>query len=818
MAADSLAKASTPDPLGPGDLWHTPGLTLPPYIQHVAHALVQAGHAKSQAIQIAIGVVRRWAAGGGKVDAGTRAAAVKAVAEFEAARARAKATKTAHETGLILAWDTRDDVLELARYVRTEAGMRRFHKPIGALISGQSGDAHTNLILKHEGRSAMLRRNADGVTERRNSDRKTWRPASATEAKLFDHAVKQNAAQHKAIAGPAPKKGSDYVKAEMKARDTRAKNAAVKAEKQKADDAAKAAESAKKADAAKAAEAKTAADQLQTKPVIRNTGELIGLGPTHAYTVSHGVDARGTDRSENFTRSVEGWQRTVERNGPATNYLNQESNPGRASVAKVIDAVAHDPKALQQVVASELAFIKGQANESRARKALDTALRKHGLSIAPTPRAKTTTSHEGDTVLALAGFNPAAHPQAPAGSPAGGQFVVVGQARDQQAATAQTNKQAQSDYKALLGASRADRLKMLKGMNTARLEALSRYLYSFKSSAPSLVSARIAMAGELARRGLKVTNFGALGGGKPGRKASRKPGKARSRKAPAKPKKPHVNNPNGKIGGATLTPSDVAMLKKAGYTTRPGGGNTYYAPSYVGLTQDGSTPTVTGPAAVKLRALMADHAAATDPAVKKLIRQKMRRVAARHIQSENIGMSQSTPPWSAKAAPSGATQADIEAKVNAYGKVPAGLRDQYRRQTIAAARNAGLVKFIPKAWLSGMGGSPAGIGTGHVGLASPSVSSGDGPAITVNGALSGPSAMRKRKLPTDVPDVAVGQLTKPAHITMAVNAHDRVPAPLRPAYRQKVIAAAHSMGEMDRIPASWMQKGTPPSAKAGKGV
>lgn len=49
------------------------------------------GKSESNAIQMAIGIVKRWARGGGNVDSGTRAAAAKAVAEWEALRAKAHA-------------------------------------------------------------------------------------------------------------------------------------------------------------------------------------------------------------------------------------------------------------------------------------------------------------------------------------------------------------------------------------------------------------------------------------------------------------------------------------------------------------------------------------------------------------------------------------------------------------------------------------------------------------------------------------------------------------------------------------------------------
>lgn len=95
-AADSLAKASTPEPFSTSKTsnWVARGGGLPDYIQHVAHGLVRRGMPESKAISMAIGIVKRWARGGGKVDAGTRAAAAKAVAEWERLKAE-NAAKTA---------------------------------------------------------------------------------------------------------------------------------------------------------------------------------------------------------------------------------------------------------------------------------------------------------------------------------------------------------------------------------------------------------------------------------------------------------------------------------------------------------------------------------------------------------------------------------------------------------------------------------------------------------------------------------------------------------------------------------------------------
>jgi hypothetical protein len=68
---------------------------LPAYIQNVAKGIMKTGKTESQAIQMAIGVMRNWASGRGKVSPEVRAAAAKALAEFEAKRAASHAKSAA---------------------------------------------------------------------------------------------------------------------------------------------------------------------------------------------------------------------------------------------------------------------------------------------------------------------------------------------------------------------------------------------------------------------------------------------------------------------------------------------------------------------------------------------------------------------------------------------------------------------------------------------------------------------------------------------------------------------------------------------------
>lgn len=66
---------------------------LPNYICRIARAIMRGGKSKSQAIAIAVSRVKKWAAGGDDVDADTRAKAAKAVAQWQALKAKNKSKK-----------------------------------------------------------------------------------------------------------------------------------------------------------------------------------------------------------------------------------------------------------------------------------------------------------------------------------------------------------------------------------------------------------------------------------------------------------------------------------------------------------------------------------------------------------------------------------------------------------------------------------------------------------------------------------------------------------------------------------------------------
>lgn len=98
MTAQTPIASTVPEPHGrPGGpgAFGIRGAMFPPYIQHVAGELLKKGASKSRAYQLAIGIVRNWSHGhdghGHRVSADVQAAARKAIAAYDALRARAKA-------------------------------------------------------------------------------------------------------------------------------------------------------------------------------------------------------------------------------------------------------------------------------------------------------------------------------------------------------------------------------------------------------------------------------------------------------------------------------------------------------------------------------------------------------------------------------------------------------------------------------------------------------------------------------------------------------------------------------------------------------
>lgn len=136
-------------PGGPG-AFGMKGAQFPPYIQHVAGELLKKGKTKSQAYRMAIGIVRNWAHGhnrGHAVSPQVQSAAAKAIAQYDALRARAKATPNkGHEHTA-----ARESV-ELAKPNLTDrSGMIALEVPKGTLPQMPGGLSNHHVTLAYLG-------------------------------------------------------------------------------------------------------------------------------------------------------------------------------------------------------------------------------------------------------------------------------------------------------------------------------------------------------------------------------------------------------------------------------------------------------------------------------------------------------------------------------------------------------------------------------------------------------------------------------------------------------------------------------------------
>lgn len=116
-SAETAALSVTHAPIGKGGKnWVTkskPGNTgqLPAYIQNIRNAIIRGGKDESSATAIAVSRVKAWASGRGNVSAEVRAAAAKAVAEWEAMKAKSKTQESALSVAILEAMDEQAEEL-----------------------------------------------------------------------------------------------------------------------------------------------------------------------------------------------------------------------------------------------------------------------------------------------------------------------------------------------------------------------------------------------------------------------------------------------------------------------------------------------------------------------------------------------------------------------------------------------------------------------------------------------------------------------------------------------------------------------------------
>lgn len=113
----------------------------------------------------------------------------------------------------------------------------------------------------------------------------------------------------------------------------------------------------------------------------------------------------------------------------------------------------------------------------------------------------------------------------PAGSSGskGGQFSPGPARNNGSAKSAQQDSAAAHLAQSLMGKTTVQQQSDLKELSNEDLKRLTAYMYSFKSSDPKVVMARVRLANEMAHRGYDVKDWGALGGGTSSNKDKGKP-------------------------------------------------------------------------------------------------------------------------------------------------------------------------------------------------------------------------------------------------------------------------------------------------------
>jgi 2'-5' RNA ligase len=172
-SAETPVLSTVHKPLGTHGLWGDKTAQLPAYIQNIAHALLRDGHDESEAIQLAVGAVRRWAAGGGKVTPEVRAAAAAALAEWEKLKAEHSKTKALDPTGetalkvgpkgYIHGWIFVGvpGIGDVVRHPEHGHGVITEHSDKHVTVAFNNGKTHSFEAHRHEGKSGHFTKRGD---------------------------------------------------------------------------------------------------------------------------------------------------------------------------------------------------------------------------------------------------------------------------------------------------------------------------------------------------------------------------------------------------------------------------------------------------------------------------------------------------------------------------------------------------------------------------------------------------------------------------------------------------------------------------------
>lgn len=173
--------------------------------------------------------------------------------------------------------------------------------------------------------------------------------------------------------------------------------------------------------------------------------------------------------------------------------------------------IARHGEAERRHIAMQQAAAQKKAAAAAKKAARQKAAAQKKAAHAAKKSAKSKGSHKTHSQSA------SAQKRVPKGQTGGGRFAPGAARSGTAGSTGKTYAQLQADpqnramYSSLVGKGSAQQRQYLKGLNNTELQNLTGITYSSRTSNQSVVQARFAVAGELARRGLDRKAYGALG-------------------------------------------------------------------------------------------------------------------------------------------------------------------------------------------------------------------------------------------------------------------------------------------------------------------
>ena len=543
---------------------------LPNYICQVARAIARGGKSLDSAIPIAIGTLKRWAAGGTtgkghKVSAAVQARAAAAIAEWEKKKAAAHASH-----GLLDAeateflhwhhnWIPADAEARAAVKAEKKAAQEKRYAEHKAKTAGKDA-ARAQRYAAHKaatadkdaarGQRLIDHRNAQAV-KKAGSAYATVPIApiegpSALDLETHDFAfrfkhgwIRIGAEGDKPLVSMDAHTGVDGVK---KAADPPPMSATMKmawagqvAKAQRILDTpipadvsptmkmsydAQKAKAQRTLDEAKAAGVTASATEFATPnltnlpkgtPLVHGTAQIARTGDDGTVSYTDGYVYNPKTNQTDLPADPKTGQPMNQADAKALLKSQLADDAAKAAESKA-EATQQKQTAAQQKAAAAAQAKQTAANAAAQKKAATAATaaqKKAATAAKPATAAKSSSTAKPASSGSSSGRT---YNRTPAGQAGGGRFAP-GPARNGAAAQVQADPAAQALYSSILGASAGARPGAVGKLSDGDLKKATQILYSSKTSDPNVVNSRIAVANEMSKRGFDVKHYGALGGG-----------------------------------------------------------------------------------------------------------------------------------------------------------------------------------------------------------------------------------------------------------------------------------------------------------------